>query len=190
MPKSKGKIPRITFRAVQPINLSDENWRTIEGAYGQSISRQIRTQISVATTRFLQLAVAEDTGLMNDAVKRVRRLRGRAVSLIDAIGAASLIDATKECPGEDAIREYVDEELALIYALLNYDQPLPTGKHNYVGRISVELGRFVKVCDEMLNFSPQYDYWPDGGAWEVWIRELTGIFKAHHLPRGGQQSHR
>jgi len=174
MPKTKGKIPRITFRAVQPFSLSDENWRTIEEAYGQSISQEIRTQLAAVTTRFLQLAIAEDSGLfMDDAVKRISRLCERAQSLNDAI---------KERPIDDPIREYVDEEVAFTYALLNYDQPLPA--RNYVGRISLELGRFVNACDEVLGFAPKYNYWPDGGAWEVWIRQLTGILKMHNLPTG------
>jgi hypothetical protein len=176
MPKTKGKIPLIKLRAVQPFKLSDESWRTVETAYSQSISPEIRTQIANVTTRFLQLAIAERTGSMNDAVERIRRLRDRALSLNDAI---------KERPIDDAIREYVDDELAQTYALLNYDEPLPA--RNYVGRLSLELGRFVNACNEVLNFAPKYDYWPDGGAWEVWIRQLTGILDAHGLQTGARK---
>ncbi len=190
IPKQKPKIPRITFRAVQPLNLSDENWQAIEASYGHSISQEIRTQIKAVTTQFLQFATAEDTGLMNDAVKRIRRLRARAQSFNAAILERSIEDAAREDitakkMSKERIREYVDDELALTYALLNYDQPLPG--RNYVSRISLELGRFVNACNEVLDFAPQYDYWPDGGAWEVWIRQLTGILKIHHLPTGARK---
>jgi len=170
--------------------LSDENWQAIEASYGYSISQEIRTQIKTVTTRFLQFATAEDTGLMNDAVKRIRRLRARAQSFNAAILERSIKDAAREdIPAEkmikERIREYVDDELALTYALLNYDQPLPW--RNYVSRISLELGRFVNACNEVLDFAPQYDYWPDGGAWEVWIRQLTGILKKPSSANGRQK---
>jgi len=43
MPKTKGKIPRINFEAGEPIAFSDENWETIEEAYGHPISGEVRT---------------------------------------------------------------------------------------------------------------------------------------------------
>src|SRR5215208_2120159 len=117
MPKSKGKIPRISIPPIQPFILSDENWGKVEDSYGQSISQEIRTQIHAVTARFLQLAAAEDSGLsMNDAVKRITRLRERARSFIDAI---------KEHPIDDPIRKWVDEELELYYEQSNYDHQLP-----------------------------------------------------------------
>src|SRR5215472_3887798 len=69
MPKTKRKIPRITFEAGKPIAFSDENWKTIEEAYGHPISGEVRTQIENVTAEFLQFALAEDTGSMEDAVQ-------------------------------------------------------------------------------------------------------------------------
>ena len=94
MPKTKGKIPRITFEEGKPIALSDENWSTIEEAYGHPISEEVRTQIEKVTAEFLQFALAEDTGSMADAVQRVIRLRDCARSLIKAIDARSITDVT------------------------------------------------------------------------------------------------
>jgi hypothetical protein len=174
MPKTKGKISRITFRAAERISLSEENWETIEKAYGQTISQSVRAEIVSVTIRFLQLAAAEDTPVMKDALKRITRLRDRAQSFNDVIN---------ERPIDDDIRAYVNDQLADTYGLLNYDQAaLPT--RNYVGRLSLELARFVNVCNEELRFLPQYDYWPDGGAWETWVRHLTSIFANHNLPTG------
>jgi len=174
MPKSKGKIPRITVPPIQPFNLSDENWGKVEDSYGQSISQEIRTQINAAIARFVQFAVAEDSGLtINDAVKRITRLRERALSFIDAI---------KEHPVEDAIRMWVDEELELFYEQSNYDHQLLV--RNYVGQLSLELGRFVNVCNEMLDYTSRYNNWPDGGAWETWIRQLTDMLELRRMPTG------
>jgi hypothetical protein len=174
MPKTKGKISRITFRSAEPVNLSEENWETIEKAYGQTISQSARAEIVSTTIQFLQLAAAEDTPLMKDALKRITCLRDRAQSFNDVMN---------ERPIGDEIRTYVNDRLAETYGLLNYDQAaFPT--RNYVARLSLELARFVNVCNEELRFLPQYDYWPDGGAWEIWVRELTIIFANHKLPTG------
>jgi hypothetical protein len=172
--RSKGKIPRITFAAAQPINLTDDNWQTIEAAYGQSISQEIRTQINTATTQFLQLAVAEDTGLMNDAVQRANRLRRSAESLLAAIDQRDIGDVT---------RGYVDDELELSYRTLSRDKA--RFAHTYVDDFTVKLSWFLSACNltaQRICDASQNNYWPDGGAWEVWVQHLTGI-QFHGKPR-------
>jgi hypothetical protein len=189
MPKPKVKIPRITFPAVQPIDLSDENWKTLEKAYGHRISPQVRAQIKVVTARFLRFAVAEDTGLMKDAVRRVTRLRNCALSLINAIDAQPITDVT---------RDYADETLGMNYARLNGHKlykavrvrTAPLATHKYVREIYADLERFVNACngtlEEFDDVSQNY-YWLTGGAWEVWIRDLTGILEEQHLPKGASK---
>jgi hypothetical protein len=80
MPRSKGKIPLITFGAIQPLNLSDEDWPKIEAAYGQSLSQKIRAKIKTATIQFLQLAGAEapanyDTETIIRALSKFRKAK-------------------------------------------------------------------------------------------------------------------
>jgi hypothetical protein len=189
MPKIKGKIPRITFPAVQPIDFSEESWKTIEEAYRHPISQEVRTQIKIVTAHFLQLAMAENTGLMEDAVQRVTGLRNRAQSLIKAIDARPITDVT---------RDYVDDTLGMNYARLNGHKlckalrirTVPLAAHKYVRVIYAELEHFVNASNLTLkdfdNVS-QNDYWPSGGAWEVWIRQLTDILAAQHLPTGARK---
>jgi hypothetical protein len=177
--RSKGKIPRITFGAAQPINLSDDNWQTIEAAYGQSISQEIRTQINTATTRFLQLAVAEDTGLMNDAVQRANRLRRSADSLLAAIDQRDIGDVT---------RGYVDDELELSYRMLSRDKA--RFARTYIDDFTVKLSWFLSACKltaQRICDASQNNYWPNGGAWEVWVQHLAGILSAHGLPTGARK---
>jgi hypothetical protein len=189
MSRRKGKIPRISFGAAQPINLTDDNWRTIEAAYGQAVSLKTRAQIETATKGFLQFAQAENTGWMDDAVRRVSRLRKSAWLLITAIEAHGVADIT---------RDYVDDELALSYARLNSDKiskllgirSAPLAAYKYVRELRTDLGRFVNACDltlkEFQNASQQ-EYWPTGGAWKIWIRQLTEIFANNNLPTGARK---
>jgi hypothetical protein len=175
VPKPKRKIPRIRFGALKPINLTAENWLAVEKAYGRSVPQEAREQIEMVTARFLQLAVAEDTGSMNDAIQRAARLRKCAQSLIDAI---------RSRPIDDITREYIDDELAEIYTELKCESEKCFPTRNYVSKFSLEVGRFVNACDTLLDHASQYDYWPNGAAWEVWIRELIGILNAHALSTG------
>jgi len=188
MPKTKRKIPRITFQAGKPIAFSDENWKTIEEAYGHPISGEVRTQIENVTAEFLQFALAEDTGSMEDAVQRVNQLRDCAQSLIKAIDARVISDVT---------RDYVDDALGLNYARLNSNKLCKAlrirtapvaGK--YVREIYADLERFVNACNLTLKEFDDVslnDYWSTGGAWEIWIRRLTDILTARDLPTGARK---
>lgn len=186
MPKSKGKVPRITFRAVQPITLGDEVWQTVEAVYRQKVPEEVRAKITAVTNQFLRLASAENTGSMDDAIRRAQGLRKCTQLLIDAIEARAVGDVT---------REYVDDELALSYARLNSDQlckiigirAAPLAARKYIDEVYVDLLRFLSACKitlKELDRASQNHYWPDGGAWEVWIWELTGILEKHNLPTG------
>jgi hypothetical protein len=179
--KSKGKIPRIRFAAVPPINLTGENWNTIEKSYGHTISQKVREQILRATRIFLQLVKAEKTGSIDDAIQRARRLRQGAQQVVDTIGSRPL---------DDIIREYVDEEIAFHYSRLKtadddpkrFPQRLP-----YVQCVALEMSRFIYACDDALaslKETSRHTYWPHGGAWEGWIRELTDVMEADDLPVG------
>ena len=174
MSRPKGKIPRIRFGEFQPITLRDESWQTIEAAYGQSFSQEARTQISAVTNEFVQFALAESTGTIDDAVRRTKRISKSAQSLIAAIEERVVGDVT---------RDYVDEELGLSYAQLNGDEG--NGAHKYVSGIVFALSSFVNACSltlQKLSEVSANNYWPDGGAWEAWIRQLTSILNAHDLP--------
>jgi hypothetical protein len=167
MPKPKRKIPRIIFRAANPISLTGEDWQTVEAAYGRIVSSKARAQIILKTNRFLQFAQAENTGAMNHAIERAIRLRKCAQSLIAAINDRA---------GGDVTREYVDDELALSHARLKGDERPAARK--YVSEIFAKLSCFVDACDQAvkeINFSSQHEFWPAGGAWQVWIRQLIAI---------------
>jgi hypothetical protein len=183
MPKLKGRIPRVNIRAVAPIKLTDEHWKTIEAAYGYSIHPEAREQIAVVTDQFLELAQAEkNVGLMDDAVERAGILRESAQSVIDAINNRPIGDNT---------RQYVDDEIALRYSLLktgDFAKRVPT--RNYVSWLCLELSRFVGACEEasrQLADASGHDYWQEGAAWEIWIRGLTSLLKAYRLPTGARK---
>ena len=57
-------------------------------------------------------------------------------------------------------------------------------------RKMADLARFLSACDltvQWLEQDAQQDYWPEGGAWEHWIRQLTIILREHDLPTGARK---
>ncbi len=90
------------MRAIEPISLTEKNWRAVESAYGHSLSPEVRRKITMVTNSFLRFAAAENTGLMSDAIERAARLRKNCQVLIFTINERALGDVT---------REYVDDEL-------------------------------------------------------------------------------
>ena len=137
-----------------------------------------RASIIEATKSFLESAEAEsNAGSMEDALERVERLRKRAQSFSAVIEERAVGDLT---------RDYVDETLAMSYAQLNTDHT----EREYVVELSADLSRFFDACDltlQRLKQDDQHNYWPEGGAWEHWIRQLTDILEAQHLPAGARK---
>jgi hypothetical protein len=175
VPRLRGKIPRIAVRPIQPIGLIDFCWEKLEAALGHFITDMARAAISLATNEFLKFAEAESSvGSMEDALKRLKHLRSAAHIFRAAIEERAVDDPT---------RGYVDDWLEMSYERLN-----PGDRANqYVANLSADLARFLDACDltlQRLEEDARHNYWPEGGAWEDWIRKLTEILKKHHLPAG------
>ena len=168
VPRPRGKIPRIAVRPIQPIGLIDFRWEKLEAALGHFITDMARAAITLATNEFLKFAEAESSaGSMENALKRLKHLRSAAHIFRAAIEERAVDDPT---------RGYVDDWLEMSYERLN-----PGDRANqYVANLSADLARFLDACDltlQRLEEDAWHNYWPEGGAWEDWIRKLTEILK-------------
>jgi hypothetical protein len=186
VPRSRGKIPRISLRSIEPICLTKENWRAVERGYGQALSPEVRQQIITITNSFIRSASAENTGSISDAIKRATLLRKQSQALVSTINERAVGDVT---------REYVDDELTLSYARINHDKrceflgasSVPLAARKYIRELNAELQRFVEACDmtlRELDHAALYNYWPEGGAWSAWIQQLTRLVTTYRLPTG------
>ena len=172
-----GKIPHITLRAVTGLCVMEVGWRLIEKRYGHQIPDEARSAVNAVTNRFLQLAAAEDDAPSKaDALKRLENLKDRTDSLQKAIN---------ELPVDNPIREYVDEEIAFAYSISRYEHSTPILE--YLSTFERELGRFSEACQDTITYLSNHDFWPTSGAWDVWIRELTGILRGYRLPTSARK---
>jgi hypothetical protein len=172
MPRISGKIPRIILRGETGLCVTEEGWRLIEERYGHQIPDEARSAVNAVTNKFLQLASAEeDAPLKEDASNRLRSLKDRTDSLHEAIN---------ELPVDNPVRQYVDEEIAFAYTISQYENATPILE--YISIFERDLERFSKACDETITFLSEHNFWPTGGAWDVWIRQLTTILRGYRLP--------
>jgi hypothetical protein len=177
MPRISGKIPRITIRGEMGLCVTEEGWRLIEERYGHQISDEARSAVNAVTNKFLQLASAEeDAPSKEDALNRLRSLKDRTDSLHEAIN---------ELPVDNPVRQYVDEEIAFAYTISQYENAIAILE--YISLFERGLERFSKACDETITFLSEHNFWPTGGAWDVWIRQLTKILDAYDLPTAARK---
>ena len=177
MPTLSGKIPRITIRGGTGLCVTEEGWRFIEERYGHQIPDEARISLNAAINEFLQLASAEDDAPSKaDALRRLESLKGQTASLAKAIN---------KFPVDHPIRRYVDEEIAFAYSISKYEDSTPILE--YFSTFERELARFSKACQDTITFLSNHDFWPTGGAWDVWIRQLTTILRGYRLPTSARK---
>ena len=186
MSRLSGKIPRITMSAgascairelARVFHLVEEDWRLIEEKYGRQIPDEARSDIIAATYEFLRLAYAEGIAPSKaDALERLEKLESQTESLQKAIN---------ELPVDNPIREYVDEEIAFAYSISKYEDSTPILE--YLSTFERELERFSKSCRDIITFLSSHDFWPAGGAWGIWIRQLIRILDHYHLPTSARK---
>jgi hypothetical protein len=157
--KPKAKIPRISIGVSTHVEIAEAQWKRIESDYGHTLDDQIRAKIIAATNKFVRFAEAEsNAGLLSDAIGRVASCRKHASSLLETFKTSTKTSA------------YADDLVQLKINLAIFRD---------------DLTKFVEACsfalDEM-GFSSQFTYWPDGWAWEVWIRELIATMEQAGLP--------
>jgi hypothetical protein len=166
--KPKRKISRI-FAAKSTFVLADEAWVAIEEPLGCVLDTLARQEILDATREFLTFAEAErGAGLIDDAVEHTKRHRRLALDLIESLYVIP----------EHVMQGYV------------YDTIAVSGGRSNLKQLFAELEWFVKACsaalEEMANTSSHH-FWPDGFAWQGWIRKLTEIAERHQLPTGARK---
>jgi hypothetical protein len=177
MPRISGKIPRITLRGETGLCLTDEGWREIERRYGNKIPNEARSAVNAVTSEFLQLAEAEDDApSKEDALKRLKNLNDRSNSLQKAINKLAVDDPVRGC---------VDEGIAFAYSIAKYENATPILE--YLDTFERELSRFSKACKDTTAFLSDHSFWPAGGAWDVWIRQLTRTLDHYHLPTSARK---
>jgi hypothetical protein len=103
---------------------------------------------------------------MEDAIKRTRQLGKDVTSLL-----ATMCD--RKCQCNAITLNYVDETIAV------------SGGQKDLLDFTAQIIWFERACiaalDQMEEMSPHH-FWPDGFAWQMWIKNLTKVAENHQLP--------
>ena len=160
----KARIPG----KAQEIVLSEDQWKSIEQAYGHSLSLLIRVKILVATGA---LSVMENMELNAPAQKTIKakteNLRQAAQSLLQEVG--------HEVKEEDAARTSF---VALTEALTTAVKEFPNDHLQFLMMVhSIATG-----CNLMLRTWESDEGLREGSIWDAWVQTIGKIVGHDKLP--------
>jgi hypothetical protein len=180
--KRAGAVPLVSGLS-WILELDDFDWKTLESAYGQSLSRQQRQRIFDATQTYVAFRGREvNSQPLRVSIGRVERLKKSAESFRKAL---------VEGDNGSMANVFAHHEIKLQFSDDYSVAP------DYIAELTRVLGSFVRACETVLeNYSKnrrQLDSieangipGPDGIAWRNWIVELTSVTDEFGLPSGAR----
>ena len=167
------RIPIATLSGGDPeLSISNDDWSRIEPAYGHAVPITAREEIRAATRRFLLFVEAEQ------AARPISEARDRILQFIQA--AAAFQEAVFDNPQDSGwdSRVYA-ERLVKRY----FDDTRIAGPEKLRSLGSVMTSLIVACNHALANLNnPQNHGRRRGEGWENWVRRVTDVLKAHHLP--------
>ena len=191
MPKRRSTIPIVHADDLQTIAFTDEQWQTIEHAYGRQLGGDVRQQITTVTTQYLKDCVFERTAAPKAmARKRIEGIRRGAGNLEKMMLGKPFSASTDELSTEqqDELSRKQQEQQQSVHSYTDH----LIRRHFYDPRLAAGwcgddfhgvLRSLIVACDCALNDLSAARGYP-GEAWGWWIRGLTQIAQEHSLPFG------
>ena len=194
MPKRRSTIPIVHADDLPTIAFTDEQWQTIEHAYGRQLGGDVRQQITTVTTQYLKDCVFERTAAPKAmARKRIEGIRRGAGNLEKMMLGKPFSASTDELSTEqqDELSRKQQEQQQSVHSYTDHlirrhfnDPRLAAGWRG--DHFRGVLTSLVVACDCALNDLSAAEGYRDGEAWEWWIQALTQIVQRHDLPYGAR----
>jgi hypothetical protein len=169
---------------------TDEEWQTIERAYGRHLNADVREQIATVTTQYLKDCIFERTAAPKAvAYKRIERIRRAASGLEKVLRDSKPFSAsTDDLPRKQEQEQQEQEQQRsvadyLIGRYFNDPRLVPGWGGDHLQGV---LRSLVFACDCVLNDLDAAEGSGDGQAWDWWIQALTQIVQRHDLPYGAR----
>ena len=212
MPKRRSTIPiaHADPDDVPTIAFTEEEWQTVERAYGRKLNDDVRKQITAVSKHYLKDCVFNRTAAPKamawERIERIRRAAGDLEKVI--LDSKPLSASTDELSREQrqSGRSYADglirrhlagsassDELSsqqsdahsyadgLIRRYLDEQSLARDNLHHFRDA----LKSLIVACDCALNDLSAAEYCDDE-PWAWWIQGLTRIAQEHHLPYGAR----
>jgi hypothetical protein len=180
--KRADTVPLVLGQSLK-LKLDDSDWKTLESAYGQSLSREQRERIFDATQTYIDFRTREISSQpLRDSVRRVERLRRSAESFHKTLVEGDESSTAKVFARHEIKLQFSDDYLVA---------------PDSIAGLTHVVGSFVSACETVLenhlnkkkqlrdikaNGVPS----ADGTAWRTWIVELTSVTEEFGIPSGAR----
>jgi hypothetical protein len=174
MPQVTPTIPIASVRGGDPeLSISNEDWKSIEFAYGHDVPTTAREQIYDATLRFLFFVEGEQAARpVSEARKRIERLKKAA-----SVFQKAVFDYNPQDIGRDS-RVYADHLVGRYFDDERIEGPKRLRSLGLVmSSLMVACRRALADLKDPTNYRP-----PKGWTWRNWVCRVAEIAEAHQLP--------
>ena len=184
VPRVAAKLPIASADGKPRLKISEGDWKRIEKAYGHALTKPLRPKICDATREYLEW----------DELEKAAQRTSEAEVKINAVKAAAskFTDAIFRRPrniARDAdffARRLISKHLGLSFqgrdGLQNLILKIERDISDACDRALKVERDIVDACDRALHDLQKENGFRDGETWELWIRKLTKVLKAHQLP--------
>jgi len=175
MARTRPLLPTASAGGKAKPKITDADWKRIERAYGNPLSRDVRNKIRETTEDYLEWAVFElNAEPQSEAINRIKVIHKAA-----SRASGALLNQDQS----DVVRGYVK---CLILDKLRLDRFPEREKKEplrYIADILRSLSVACKLSLQELNGTTNEGF-RKGDCWELWVRQLTKIAKKNGLPNG------
>jgi len=157
---------RIPANAGEEIIFSDDQWKSVEQAYGHSLSPEIRAHIYTATEALRLVGSAERNAPLKKMIEKTKDLRDAAQSLLQEA----------DCPvkedSDSTSFEALTEDLATVVKEFRNDDL----------QFLLMVHQMVTGCNLMLRTWETDGGLRAGSIWDAWVQSINELMQHHGLP--------
>src|SRR5262249_3717939 len=180
-------IPISTAAGVETLNITGDDWRRIENAYGCKLSPEVRDCIHRETEEYIRSAELEANARpLSDVKERLRQIESAAHKALSVM----LDEKAKASDAEIYLKRLVSKNFT--------DPRMPDSVNKFDSFVQLlqnfklacclaerELECLDHVCgNKRKPTTPTSDPFRPGTAWARWVRALTALAKERGLPWG------
>lgn len=158
-------------------SLTDQDWKKVEIAYGQTLPAAVRQSIVDTTNKFLEWEVFErNASALRPAVDLVKSINVASNNLRQKLSRAG---GDAGAVAQSVIKEHFH---SVHFKKYSYDQLF-----HALGDVMSSLSAACQTALTEMD-DPEATFFREGASWDDWIRALTNIAEDNDLPTAASKA--
>jgi hypothetical protein len=169
---SRARKARIPAKAQKEIVISEDQWKSVEQAYGHSIPQEIRDHIIFVTKALNLVGTAErNAPALHRLVEKTKTLKNAAQSFLQEVGCE-----VKEDAGQTSFESLTAALATVVKESLNDHLQFMLVVHST-----------NSACDLMLRTWELDEGLREGWTWDAWVQSIGELMQDHGLPSAARK---